>query len=166
MAVKTEGVHLVERLLSRPMLHGHAVGSDEDASAVLAVLAVDEDSFVRVGGKNGEELNNLLIGGRGESRNGNVDEMQAGGFGLPAFGVDDIGMFAAEVNNGADAQFFEFRERGEVWLRATIEAIVDFSGIGNADEVNFFAVRGLHRSWRLWFLGGRWRQREEREKKE
>ena len=44
-AVETKKVHFFDGLLGRPFLHGHAIGRDEDAGAVFAKAAMDEDSI-------------------------------------------------------------------------------------------------------------------------
>ncbi len=52
-AVESEKVHFFQGLIGGQFFKGHAVGSDEDSGAVIAVVAVHEDLFLGAIAENG-----------------------------------------------------------------------------------------------------------------
>lgn len=143
-AVETEEVHFFQCLLGGPFFDGHAIGGHEDAGAVVAIAAMHENLLVGVIAKVGKKLQDLFVGGRGPSADGDVDETHAQGLGLAALPKDFFAILAAEVDDGGDAEFFEFGKALGTRLRATVEMIVDFSAIGNGGDMKLFSVGRMH----------------------
>src|SRR5256885_4468520 len=86
-------------------------------------------------------MRDVFVCGRKPSANWNVDEAHAGGFGLLAFPFDFIRVFAAKVDDGGDAEFLELFEAFGARLGSAKKRIVDFSGVGDAGKLEFFAER-------------------------
>ena len=137
-AVETEEVHFLDGLVGRPVIVSHAIGGDENAGAIVAEAAVDEDFFFVIL-EEGKKLRDLFVGGRRPSAYRNIDEAHAGGFGLLAFPFDFVWVFAAKVDDGGDAEFLELFEAFGAKLGAAKKGIVDFSGVGDAGKLEFFA---------------------------
>lgn len=138
--VETEEIHLFDGLLRRPVIMCHAIGGDENAGAIVAEPAVNEN-FVVVILEERKKLRDLIVGGRRPSADGNVNEVHAGGFGLLALPFDFVRIFAAKIDDGGDAQFLELFEAFRLRLCAAEEGIVDFSDVGEAGELEFLAER-------------------------
>ena len=68
----------------------------------------------------GKELNHALIRWRGPSTDRNMHETHAQGLGLLAFPDDSLGIFAAQIDDGGDAEFLEFGQALRFRLRAAI----------------------------------------------
>ena len=56
---------------------------------------------------------------------------------------DFLAILAAQIDDGSDAQNFELREAHFTRLRAAIQDIVDFSGVGNSGNDDFFTASRL-----------------------
>jgi hypothetical protein len=143
-AVEAEEVHFFQGLLRGPLFDGHAIGGHEDAGAVVAIAAMHEDFLARVVAEVGKELQDLFVGGRGPSADGDIQETHTQGFGLAALPEDSFAIFAAEVDDGSDAEFFELREALGPRLSAAEEMIVDPAAIGDVGEVKLFSVGRMH----------------------
>ena len=143
-AVEAEEIHFFQGLLGGPFFDGHPISGDEDAGAVIAVAAMHENLLSGVIAEIGKELQNLLVGGRGPSADGDVYEAHAQGFRLATLPEDFFAVFAAEIDDGGDAEFFKFGEALGPRLRAAVEMIVNFSAIGNGGDVKFFSVSRMH----------------------
>ena len=63
-AVKAEEIHFFQGLIGRPLLHSHAIDGGENAGAVVAEAAVDEDFLPGIVTEEGEELDDLFVGWR------------------------------------------------------------------------------------------------------
>lgn len=131
--IEAEEIHFLDGLGGRPAVVAHAVGRHEDAGAIVAETAMDEDFFVRVA-KERKKLRDLVIAGRRPTADGDVDEAQAGGFGLFALPRDFIGVFAAKIDDGGNAERFQLLKASGFWLRTTIERIVNFSKVRESGE--------------------------------
>lgn len=142
--VESKETHFVEGLVDRPFFDGHTIGGDEDAGAVFAIVAVDEDFFVRTSGEEREELHDLVVRGRGESSDRDAYEVYAQLFGFGFFAFADSGGLAAEIDDGSDAEFLKLLECGNMRLSPTKKRFIDFAGVGNARDADFFAVGGVH----------------------
>lgn len=138
--VETEEIHFFDGLLRRPVIVRHAIGGDENAGAIVAEPAMNENFFVFIFEQR-KKFRDLIVGGRRPPADGNVDKVHAGRFGLLAFPFDLVGIFAAKVDDGGDAQFLQLFEASRQRLCAAEKGIVDFSGVGEAGELEFFAVR-------------------------
>lgn len=138
-----EGIHLVCRLRRWPMFEGHAVGSNENAGTIFAIMAMHENGFRGMVAKDGEELNDLFVGGSGKPSDRDVHEMQTQSFYLLAFGRDALRIFAAKVYDRGHAQLSEGGKRREAGLGAAVEMIVNFSSVGDSLDTNFFRVSRL-----------------------
>ena len=147
-AVEAEEIHFFGGLVGGPLLDGHAIDGGENAGAIVAEAAVQEYFLPGIVAEEREKLDHLFVTGRGPATNGNVDEAHAQGFGVLALPDDFFAILAAQIDDGSDAQNFELREAHFTRLRAAIQDIVDFSGVGNSGDVKFFAVsrRGEGRS--------------------
>src|SRR6266478_5474016 len=165
-AVKAEEIHLLHRLFWRPLLHSDAVDGGEHAGAIVTEAAVDEDFLPRVVAEEREKLGNLFIAWRRPATDGNVDKAHAQRFGVFAFPKDLFVVFAAQIDDGGDAQYFELRETDFPGLRTAIEEIRDFSSVGNSGDAHFLSVsslwKGRSRGWRR---GLRWRLRKKGKRK-
>jgi len=143
-SVEAEEEHFVQGLLGGPFFDGHAVGGDEDAGTVVAKTAMHEDFLIGIVAEERKELNDLCVRGWSPAADGDVDETHAERFGLLALLFDSFLVFAAKINDGGDAEFFEFGQALRFGLRAAIEMIVDFAAIGNGGDVKFFSVGRTH----------------------
>jgi len=139
-AVETEEIHFLDCLMRKPVIVSHAIGGYENAGAIVAEAAMNEDFFFVILEER-KELRDLLVGGRSPSADGNVDEAHAGGFGLLAFPFDFVWVLAAKVDDGGNAEFLELFEAFGAKLGAAKKGIVDFSGVGDAGKLEFFAER-------------------------
>ena len=146
-AVEAKEIHLLDGLIGGPFFGGDAIGGDEDAGAIVAEVAVDEDLVARIVAEEREKLNKLFVGGRRPATDGDLDKTHAQGFGALALPVDFFAVFAAQVNDSVDAQDFKFREAYLSGLRAAIEDFGDFSSVGNSGDVQFLAESGLGKGW-------------------
>ena len=164
MPIEAESVHLVGGLFVRPVLEGHAVRGDENAGAIFAVVTMNEDDCGRVVTKNREKFDDLRVRWGGKTTHRDVHETQTERLSLPAFGGDIAVVFEAKIYDGGDTHFLEFGERGEVGLRAAVEMIVNFSGIGNPVDVNFFGAGRLHDGPSRRSLWKGWRKKKWQEK--
>lgn len=125
--VEAEGIHFAEGLLRGPMIEGDAIGGDENASAIMAEAAMDENGFARRLPQQGKKLRDLRGRGIGEATNGDGHKTHAEGFGACAFLFARARRFAAQINDRSDPEFFEFGEIGKIWLRAAKKLIGNFS---------------------------------------
>jgi len=164
-AVETKKVHFFHGLLCRPPIEGHSVGGDEDPRTIVSKAAVNKYLFFLVGEER-KKLRDLLIGGRGSAANWNVDEAHSEGFGLFALLFGELAIFAAKINDGSDAKFFELFDAFDMRLCAAEERLCDFSTVGKASEFEFLAVRrakhrsGSGRGRRLRAEGWSWKRKK------
>src|SRR5579859_781710 len=56
-------------------------------------------------------------------------------------------VLAAEVNNCGDTELFELQQARISWLSAAVQAIINFSGIGDTGNPQLFSIRGAHDGW-------------------
>jgi len=142
-AVEAEEIHFLGGLVGGPFLDGHAIDGGENAGAIVAEAAVQEYFLTGIVAEEREKLDDLFVAGRGPATDGNVDEAHAQGFGVLALPDDFFAILAAQIDDGSDAQNFELREAHFTRLRAAIQDIVDFSGVGNSGNDDFFTVSRL-----------------------
>jgi len=145
IAAEAKSVHFREGLLGGPVLKGDAISGDEDAGAVFAEFAMDEDFLRRGFAQEREKLRELCRSRIGKAADGDVHKTQAEGFGAKTLVFAGLRRFVAEVDDGGDAESFELRERGKRGLRAAKKLIGDFSGVVNALERDFLGERGQRR---------------------
>ena len=168
-AVEAEEVHFLGGLFGGPFLEGHAIGSDENTGAIVAKTAVHENFLARSAAEEGEKLNELFVGWGRPATDGNVHEAHAerfGGFALP---YDFVETFAAQIDDGGDAQFFQFNKAVFLGLCAAVENFGDFAGVVDSGDVQFLSVSGANdgRSGGLrGILGENRRGKEEKENEE
>src|SRR5260370_42189013 len=152
--VKAEEIHFFQGLIGRQLLHSHAVDGGEHAGAIVTEAAVDEDFLPRAVAEKREKLGNLFIAWRRPATDRNVDKAHAQRFGVFAFPKDLFVVFAAQIDNGGDAQYFELRENDVLRVRAAIEEIRDFSSVGNSGDAYFLSMSSLRKGWaKGWVLG-------------
>ncbi len=164
-AVEAKEIHFLDGLVGRPAVVRHTIGGDENAGAIIAEAAVNEDFFIVIL-EEGKKLRDLFVGGRRPAAYGNVDEAHAEGFGLLAFTLNLLTTFAAKIDDGGDAEFLEPRDAFGMRLRATKERIVDFSGIVNTRELKLFAEGNGGDGGRRIILRRRKRGKDEEQTKE
>ena len=167
-AVEAEEIHFLDGLFGRPFLNGHAIKGGENAGPIIAEAAVHEDFLPRIVSKKQEKLDDLFVGWGRPATDGNVDKTHAQRFGVLAFPRDFVAVLAAEVDDGGDAQDFQFREAHFPGLRAAVKGLGDFSGVGNSSDVKFFPVSKRRKGGSVGRRGG-WRRRlrkKEKRKKE
>lgn len=165
--VESEEIHLFDGLRGRPAIMRHAIGGDEDSGAVVAETAVHEYFFVRIAEER-KKLRDLIIGRWRPAADGNIQEMESGGFGLFPFPSELVGIFSAKIDDGGDAERFQLPKSFGLRLCAAEEGIVNFSCVGEAGEFQFLAEgNGADGRGRI-ILGLRkeLRKREKREKQE
>jgi len=141
--VEAEEIHLFHRLFSGPVLKGHAIGSGENAGAIVTEAAVYENLLPRFVAEKREKLNDLFIGWGRPTTDGDVNEAHTQRLGVLAFPCDFFAVLAAQIDNGGDAQQFQLGEAHLFGLCATVEDVGDFPGVGNSREVQFLSVGGL-----------------------
>ena len=163
-AVEAEEIHFLDGLFCGPFLNGHAIEGSENAGAIVAEVAVHEDFLPRIVAEKREKLHDLFVGWGRPAIDGDVDKAQAKGFGALAFPGDFFAILSAQIDNGGDAQNFQFREAHFPGLRAAVKGLGNFSGVGNPSDVKFFPVsRRREGGGRLG--GWRWRLRQKGERK-
>ena len=74
---EVEKEHFLKRPFCGPMLKGDAVSGKEQAGAIVAQPAMDEELFLTILLKQGKELNEFFVIGRRPAARGNVLKMQA-----------------------------------------------------------------------------------------
>src|SRR6266851_8856401 len=141
-AVEAEEIHFVDGLFGGPFLNGHAIEGGENAGAIVAEVAVHEDFLPRIVAEKREKLHDLFVGWRRPAIDGDVDKAQAKGFGALAFPGDFFAILATQIDDGGDAQNFQFREAHFPGLRAAVKGRGDFSSVGNSGDTQFFSVSG------------------------
>jgi hypothetical protein len=141
-SVEAEEIHFLGGLLGGPFLHGHAIDGGENAGAIVAEAAVEEDFLPGIVAEEREKLDDLFVGRGVPAANGNVEEAHAQGFGVLALPDDSFAVLAAQIDDGGDAQNLQLGEAHFTRLRAAIQDVVDFSGVGNSGDDDFFAVSG------------------------
>lgn len=164
--VEAEKIHFFGCSISGPLLKGHAIDGGENASAIVAEAAVQEDFLPGMVTEEREKLDDLFVGGRRPATDGNVDKAHAHGFGVLALPDDFFAVLAAEIDDSGDTQYFQLRQTHFPGLCATVQEIGDFSGVGNSGDAHFFSVTrlgegrvgGRGRGWR-----GRLRKKRKRE---
>lgn len=171
-AVEAEEIHLFGCLFSGPLLDGHAIDGGENAGAVVAETAVQEDFLPGMVMEEREKLDDLFIGGRVPAADGNVDKAHAQRFGVLALPKYLFAVLAAQIDDGSDPQHFQLRETHFSGLRAAVEEIRNLPGVGNSGDTEFFTVsnswegrsggrrRGLRRRLRK---KGKWKKEREGE---
>ena len=157
-AIEAEEIHFSQGLFGRPFFDGDAIGGGENAGAIIAEAAVHEDFLPRLVVKKREELNNLLVGGWRPAADGDVDKTHAKGFGALAFPSDFFAVFTTQVNDGSDAQQFQFGKAHFFGLRAAVESFRNLSSVGNAGDAEFLSKSGLNKRWSGRLRRG-WRRR-------
>ncbi len=167
-AVEAKKVHFFHGLFGGPLLKGHAISSDKNTGAIVAETTVHENLLPGSAAEEGEKLDVLLVGWRRPATDGDVYKAHAEGFGGFALPCDFVETFAAQVDDGGDAQLFQLRKARFLGLRAAVENLGDFSRVGNTGEVEFFSVSGPQDGrgggWRC-VLRKKGRRENEKEKK-
>src|SRR5581483_387801 len=141
-AVEPKEIHLMQSSSWRPALQGHAVSGNEGAGAVLAEAAVHEDPFLPGVPEEREKLGHLLVCRRRPSAYRNGHKAQTEGFGFLFFPIAKRSIFTAQIHDGGNSEFFEFRQSARARLRAAIELAADFAGVGNRGEMQLLALAG------------------------
>jgi hypothetical protein len=147
-AVEAEEIHFFDGLVGGPFLEGDAISGDENAGAIVAEAAVQEGLLPGIVVEEREKLDKLFVGGRSPAPDGDLDKTHAQGFGALALPRKFFAVFAAQVNDGGDAEDFQFRKANFPGLRAAIEDFGNFSAVGNTVNVQFLAESGLGKGWR------------------
>src|SRR6266436_5264553 len=143
-SIESEKVHFFQGLLRWQFFEGHAVNSHKNAGAVIAIAAVHKDLFLRAVSEDPKKLHDLFVGRRRPSADRDMNEANPQRFRSFFFPVNFLLVFAAEIDNGGAAEFFQLDQAGISRLGAAIQMIVDFSGVRNASDAQFFAVSGVH----------------------
>ncbi len=166
VVAKAEGVHFGNGAIGGPVLDGDAVGSDEEAGAVVSKEAMDKNSWRRSFTEELEKLRELRGRRNGETADGNVHKTQTEGFRALAFVIAAVRGVEAEIDDGVYAERFEPRQGRKIRLRTAKELIGDFCGVGNTRKRDFFGERrsGTGNGGRL--REGTERKRNERERSE
>ena len=141
--IEVELVHFGERLLWRPVFESHAIGGDKYAGAVLAIVAVHEDSLLRTLRQGTEKFRNLFVRRTRPIPFGNQQKLHSEAFCLRFFAVSPAAIFAAQSDHGRDAEFSQRLHAFRIRLRAAEEMIVDFSRVVDAGQLNFFRERRI-----------------------
>lgn len=134
-------IHFVDGFFRRPFFKSHAVGGNENAGAIIPQPAVQKDFFPGPFGHQRKELGHLLVGRRRPPAGADELEVHAQGFGALALPFTLAQIFTAQIQDGGDAEFLEFRETFLARLGAAIEPLADFAEFRNAGDVDFFGIR-------------------------
>ena len=121
--VEAKGAHFRESFIGGPVVERDPIGSDEHAGAVFAELTVDEELFRSIPAKVREKFSELSGSGGRKSSERNGDELNAEGLRLEALALARATRFLAKIDDGGDAEFFEFSEFRNIRLRAPIEVV-------------------------------------------
>src|SRR5258708_31070262 len=124
-AIEAEEVHFLGGLFGGPLLKGHAISSDKNASAIVAKTAVHENLLAGIAAEEGKKLDELLVGWRRPATDGDVYKAHVEGFGGFALLCDFVDPFAAQVDDGGDANVFQLRKARFLGLRAAVDNLVD-----------------------------------------
>ena len=119
-AIEAKGQHFVQGLIGGPVIKSDAIRGNKDAGAVFSEMAVNENPFSGIAAKEGKELRDLLIAGSGPATDRKMNEADSQGFGLLAFPINLVGILAAKIDDGGDAEFLELQQTFRVGLRAAI----------------------------------------------
>ena len=167
-AIEAEEVHFLGGLFGGPLLKGHAINGDKNTGAIVAETAMHENLLPWIAAEQGEKLDELFVGWRRPATDGDVYKAHAEGFGGFALPCDFVETFAAQVDDGGDAQLFQLRKARFLGLRAAVEDFGNFSRVGNSGEVEFCSVSGPQDGrgggWRC-VLRKKGRRENEKEKK-
>lgn len=145
-AVEAKEIHFLDGLIGSPVVQGNAVSGDENAGAIVTETAVEEDFLPRIVAEEREKLDELFIGRRRPATDGNLYKTHAQGFGALALPVECLTVFAAQVNDGGDAENLEFGEADVPGLGAAVKNFGDFPAVRNAINVEFLAKSRLRKS--------------------
>src|SRR3974390_602472 len=138
-----EFVHFRKSLRGSPMLEGNAIRGEKYAGAIAAEPAMNENRLLGAFGNRREELGHLLVGRRRPAIARNQNIFHSKFFRLLSLVLAVVSEFAAQIDDGGDAAFFQFFQSLFVRLRAAIEMMVQFSGILDALDVNFSGEGGI-----------------------
>lgn len=122
--VESEEIHFVHGLLGGPIFVSHAVGGHEYSGAVVAKSAMYKNFFLLVA-KEREKLRNLFVAWRSPAADRNIYETNSQGFRLLALTIAELRIFAAQINDGGDAEFFQLLQAVGVGLRTAIKIAGD-----------------------------------------
>jgi hypothetical protein len=103
-----ECAHFVDGLLRRPAFERNSVSSDKHAAAVATQPAVDEDSSARALQNQIKKPRHLFIFWGCPAGVRKIDEAHPEGFCAVVLILDEAMQFAAEVNNGINAELLSF----------------------------------------------------------
>jgi len=128
-AVETEEIHFLDGLIGGPGVMRYAIARDENARAIIAEAAVNENLFLRIAEER-KKLRNLIVGGRTPAIYRDIEEANSNGLGLLAFPIQFLRTILTKVHDSSDAEILKFLKSLRMRLRAAKEEIVDFSAIG------------------------------------
>jgi len=147
-AIEAKEIHFFDGLIGSPFIGGDAISGDENAGAIVAKTAVHKNFLARIIAEQREKLDKLFVGRSRPATDGDLYKAHTQGFGTLALPVEFFAVFAAEVNDGGDAENFQFGEADFPRLRAAIENLGNFTAVRNAINVQFLAKNGLSEGWR------------------
>src|SRR5438132_12120118 len=98
-SVEAEEIHFFHGLFRGPLFESHAIGSDENASAIVTKAAVNENFLPRFAAKQRQELNHLLVSRRRPAADGDVHKAHSKRLGMLAFPGDFFLVFTAKIDN-------------------------------------------------------------------
>ena len=124
------------------MVISDSVDGNEDSSAIVSVMAMNEDSLLRVALKEREKLRDLCVGGSIPTAHRNADETDALGFGLPPLPFALVRIFRAKINNHRDAHLLELKKAFTARLRTAKKRTGDLSGVDKTRNGELFAESG------------------------
>lgn len=148
-ALEAIEVHFFQSALRGPVLECNAICGDEHSGTVVAKPAMNIESFSWLLLKKRKELYEFFVFWWRPAASANVDEAHAMLLRALSFGGDGALAFAAKINNGGDADFFQLFDASFIRLRAAVEEVVDLAHVGNAAQVDFFGEgrsRGISRN--------------------
>ena len=142
-SVEAEEIHFFHSLFRGPLFESHAVGSDENACAIIAEAAMDENLLPRFAAKQRQELNDLFVGRRRPAADGNMHKAHSKGLSAVAFPGDFFLILTAKIDNRGDPQELQFREARFLGLCATVEKVSDSAGVVHTGDLQLLSEARL-----------------------
>ncbi len=150
-SVESEVVHFFQSLIRRQFFKGHAVAGNKNAGAVVAVVAVHENFFLRIVAENEKEIARPVRSLEETTRSPGCERSECPM--IPLFFLPSrifAGSSPRRFTIVVTPSFFSSSNPAISGLRAAVQMIIDLSGIRDTGDAKFFAVRGVHRGRRGW----------------
>lgn len=136
-SVEAEEIHFFHSLFRGPLVESHAISGDENAGAIIAEAAMDENLLPRFAAKQRQKLNDLFVGRRRPAADGNMHKAHSKGLGAIALPGDFFLILTAKIDNRSDPQELQLREARFLGLCAAVEKVSDLAGVVHTGDLQF-----------------------------